>query len=604
MSGFRENLAMMNLAMELFSGQTGNISKVDYDPQKTASPQFPPEDTSFFERVSPESVGIRSEHVSAFVKELSDCKKAAPHHLICLRHGKVFLECTWKPYVKGVMHIEHSLAKSITALAVGMLIDDGRLSVDTKLTEIFGSEIAFLNSVKFKNIAVSHLLTMTSGVSFNEGGAISGNDWKNAYFDSPLSFNTGTKFEYNSMNSYMLSAIVTKITGMPMDVFLKDRLFDPLEISDFLWERCPRGITKGGWGLFMKAEDVAKIGQLYLNEGLFNGKRIVSQEWILDSVKKHVSTGRPDGLDYGYQVWIDEKNGSCLFNGMLQQNCFIFKDKDLVIVTNSGSDELMTLSNVARIVNSYFGDGNEFGSALTEDERSYESLKSLALSAGKRHAHNPIKKGGWKRIGMPDAGLRNRILKEIDGNVYVLENKTEGLMPLFMQMTHNNFTDGLSEISFERERDGLYIHLKEGGEIHHLPAGFDKDSYSTLDFKGEKYLIACFLRFSCDEDSNPCLVVEISFIEEACKRIIKVFFKDAEKRIRLELSENPGEDVIMTALNSISDMEGGIIMNKIKEIGAIEVFNRAALTKISPVVRGELVEEFNEIGENVLWAKP
>ena len=140
--------------------------------------------------------------------------------------------------------------------------------------------------------------------------------------------------------------------------------------------------------------------------------------------------------------------------------------------------------------------------------------------------------------------------------------------------------------------------------MHHLAAGFEKDRYSTLDFKGEQYLVAGYARLSSDEDENPCLVIEVTFIEEACRRGIKIFFKDFLEHIRVELSEMPGEDVLMGALNMVSDTDGGIIMNKIKEIGAVEVFNRAAYTKIAPVIRGHLIDSYDKMGENVLWARP
>ena len=607
MPTLKENLAVMNLAMELFNGSVGNISKVEFEPQKVKAPVFPPEESLYFKRVTPESVGVSSERVAAYIKELSENRKAAPHHLIMLRHGRVFAECSWAPYPRNTIHIEHSLAKSITSLAIGMLIDDDKLSADTRMTEVFGSKISFLNSLKLKNISVFNLLTMSSGIAFNESGAASGNDWLSAFFDSSLNFNTGTRFEYNSMNSYVLSAIVTEITGMPMDEFLSERLFNPLHIEDYLWERCPKGITKGGWGLFMKPEDVAKIGQLYLSGGFFEGKQIVSEEWITEATKAQIKTEREDGLSYGYQLWVNPSDGSYMFNGMLQQNCFVFRDNDMVIVTNSGSNELLTVSQVTEITRRYFGNGYKCSPFLEEDIHAYSALLSQISLAGNRPGKHRILYGGWGRNNDKKGGMiKSRLIRMINNRSYVLENRSEGLMPLFMQVVHNNFTEGISEISFEKDIEGIFVNIKEGKTVHHIAAGFFSDRYSTLDFKGEQYLLSAYARVSADEDGDICLIVETAFVEEACKRLIKIFFKDDFRRIKVELSEMPGEDVLLEAINTISDSEAANngIMARIKDFGALEVFKRAASTKISPVIRGHIAESYDKIGENVLWARP
>ena len=604
MPSHKENLAVLNLSMELFNGSTGNISKVDFEPSKTAAIEFPPTEKRYFERVTPESVGVSSLYVADFIKELRECPRADLHQLVMVKDGRVFAECSFAPYLKGVKHV--SLSKSLTGLAIGMLIDDDKLTVDTRLTEIFGSKISFLNSLKLKNISVYHLLTMSSGSSFNESGALSGNDWLSAFFDASLNFPTGSRFEYNSMNSYILSAIVTEITGRPMDEFLKERLFDPLKIEDYLWERCPKGITKGGWGLYMRPEDVAKIGQLYLDKGVFDGKRIISGDWIISATKKQIATEREDELDYGYQVWVNKNGTDYMFNGMLQQNCFVFPENRMLIVTNAGSEELLTYSNVTRIVNKYFGEGYRAPSSLMENKNAGHVLLSEINRSENRVNVPGIKRGGWGRNrNMPEKPNASRLAARLNDLSYLLDNKSEGIMPLFMQVLHNNFTEGMSEISFESDNEGMIIHIKEGENTHHLAAGFKKDRYTTLDFRGEQYLVSGFARFNEDEDGDICLIIESAFIEEACRRRIKIFFKDSFERIKIELQEMPGEDVLLGAINAISPTEdSGFIMSKIKDLGAFEVFKRAASTKISPVIRGHLKESYDQIGENVLWARP
>ena len=122
---------------------------------------------------------------------------------------------------------------------------------------------------------------MKSGVQFNEMGVVSGNDWVDSFLNAPVKGTPGEAFEYNSMNTYLLSAIIQERTGMKMVDYLRPRLFEPLGIRKVFWESCPAGITKGGWGLFLCPEDAAKLGVMYVNGGKFEGKQIVPAEWVL-----------------------------------------------------------------------------------------------------------------------------------------------------------------------------------------------------------------------------------------------------------------------------------------------------------------------------------
>ena len=154
-------------------------------------------------------------------------------------------------------------------------------------------------------VTVEHLLTMTSGVQFNEIGAISGNDWLNSFLNAPVSGKPGAAFQYNSMNTYVLSAIVTERTGMTLSEYLEPRLFQPLGITKYLWETCPKGITKGGWGLFLCPEDMAKLGQLYLQRGIWKGQQLVPEGWVEISTGKQVESVEGT-FGYGYQVWMEK----------------------------------------------------------------------------------------------------------------------------------------------------------------------------------------------------------------------------------------------------------------------------------------------------------
>ena len=140
------------------------------------------------------------------------------------------------------------MCKSITGMAIGLLIDEGKLSLDENIYNIFPGKVNPLFKIFRPEITVRHLLTMTSGVTFNESGIVSGNDWLESYLNAPVTGKPGTEFQYNSLNTYVLSAIVSAKTEMTLEEYLRPRLFEPLGITRYLWETCPKGITKGGWG--------------------------------------------------------------------------------------------------------------------------------------------------------------------------------------------------------------------------------------------------------------------------------------------------------------------------------------------------------------------
>ena len=404
----KEQLAVIEMVTNMILGKTGGISKVDFVPQKIRCPE--PQSIVYenpgqtFPRNTPESQGIHSEHLRNLVEELVYSPDTDMHHFMVLRHGNVICETDFAPYRKGIWHITHSMCKSITGMAAGLLIDEGKLDLSENIYKIFHDKGSTWAKIFRPEVTVENLMTMTSGVTFNESGIVSGNDWLESYLNAPVSEKPGTKFQYNSLNSYVLSAIITERTGMPMDEYLKPRLFEPLGITDYLWEKCPRGITKGGWGLFMHTEDMAKLGQLYLNKGKWNGKQIIPESWAEASVTKKIDSIEGT-YGYGYQLWMEERPGSFEYNGMLGQNVLIYPDVDMVIVTNAGNEELFQDNVMLNIIRKYFPVDWMPKETLPENPIVYAKLQELTERlAGKRLKNDQyynsaliIRKGGWKK---------------------------------------------------------------------------------------------------------------------------------------------------------------------------------------------------------------
>lgn len=394
----KEQLAVIEMITGMILGKTEGISKVDFTPQKTVCPDVIRAgkylenvgNTTTMNKITesaqktgnhlpgrtPESQGIHSEHLRKLVQELAESPDTDMHHLMILRHGNIICEVDFAPYRKGIWHITHSMCKSITGMAIGFLVEEEKLKLSESIYQIFPDKGSLWTKMFRPEITVENLLNMTSGVTFNESGIISGNDWLESYLNASVTEKPGTQFQYNSLNSYVLSAIVTERTGMPMDEYLEPRLFGPLGIQNYFWEKCPKGITKGGWGLFMTAEDMAKLGQLYLNKGKWNGIQIIPENWVETSVTKQIESIEGT-YGYGYQLWMEERPGSFEYNGMLGQNVLVYPDADMVIVTNAGNEELFQSGKMLDIIRKNFPVGWMPEESLPEDSEEYGKLQHL-----------------------------------------------------------------------------------------------------------------------------------------------------------------------------------------------------------------------------------
>ena len=266
-------------------------------------------------RCTPEEQGVESGYLASFLRELSESDEIHLHTVMVLRGGHVIAEGSCRPYDSGIWHVCHSMSKSVTGLAVGIARGEGLLNLDDRLVDIFRRRVGPIQQLRKKNLSVWHLLTMSSGVSFNETGAVTEEDWVKGYLESGFLFEPGEKFYYNSMNSYMLSAAIREITGQNLTEYLAPRLFEPMGITKFFWQRCPKGTELGGWGLYLLPEDMAKLGLLMLNRGCWNGRQLVPADWIDEMSEKWMDTPKEIGLyGYGYQVWMCERQGSFQFN--------------------------------------------------------------------------------------------------------------------------------------------------------------------------------------------------------------------------------------------------------------------------------------------------
>ena len=604
----KEQIAVAELVLNMILGKTGG-TRVDYFPQK---PDFPFDAVyeQAFVRATPESQGISSDLFAALLRELDASKDTDMHHFMALRHGKVICECNFAPYPKGMWHITHSMCKSITGMAIGMLIEEEKLKLDENIYDIFPDHINAFSKIFRPVITVENLLTMTSGVTFNESGIVSGNDWLGSFLNASVNGKPGTEFQYNSLNTYVLSAIVTKRTGETLTEYLTPRLFGPLGITKYYWETCPKGITKGGWGLFLCAEDMAKLGQLYLQRGKWNGQQLVSEYWIEISTARHLKT-QNDTYGYGYQLWMEQRPGSFEYNGMLGQNVIIYPDMDMVLVTNAGNKEMFQDCIMLNIIRKYFPVNYHPADVLPENPLSYSLLKRLCgeLENGENNNRSTSLRGRWKRnvvsrrkhsdkkysyrisAAVDRPSDHHSFMRAVSGRTYVMEQQNIGIAPLFVQVFHNNMTDGISEISFTYDAGNFYVSFTEGEVIHKLPVGFGRAADGCVDLHGEHYLVATLGEFARDENDIPVLKLEITFIEECVKRKAHIFFHE-DNGIEIRWNETPGKKMILAGLSSITEeLSGNFLYNSLlgdHNITTTELLHRLMEQTIEPAVRGYL----------------
>lgn len=343
-------------------------------------------------RSTPEEQGVSATAISAFLDSIAK-NKIEFQSLMVVRHGKVIAEGWWNPYRPDLKHTMYSLSKSFTATAVGFAKAEGKLALTDKVISFFPDQLPDTVSDNLKQLNVKNLLTMSVGQDPDPTfAAVRTNDWVKTFFATPIKNEPGSKFLYNSMATYMLSAIVQKTTGQKIFDYLQPRLFEPLGISGIDWETDSRGINTGGWGLRLKTEDIAKFAQLFLQKGKWNGKQLLPQGWAEEASSAQIiqhpqySQAKRDSSDweqgYGYQMWRCRHNGF-RGDGAFGQYAIILPDQDAVIaITSETMDMQGELNLIWKILLPAFRNGSLKPNSR-EDAALKKKLASLSLPVKK-----------------------------------------------------------------------------------------------------------------------------------------------------------------------------------------------------------------------------
>ena len=290
-------------------------------------------------RSNPAAEGISTAAVINLMDSLLSLPGCDIHHMMIVRHGKVVAELHPAPFRVSDSHTVFSISKTFTSLAVGIAIDENRLRLTDRVMTFFHDKMPDVISDRMAAMTVRDLLTMTTGVESDNSLRESSTDWIKDWLAKPVDHDQGTRLQYDSMCTFMLAAIVQRVTGRTLLDYLNEKLFKPMEITKAEWEMSPDSINTGGWGLRVPAEALAKLGVLILNKGNWQGQQLVSADYVEQACSSIIDIDETNDSvsyhGYGYQLWQNVWPGFgdvSIAAGTYCQQVFMLHQLDVVIV--------------------------------------------------------------------------------------------------------------------------------------------------------------------------------------------------------------------------------------------------------------------------------
>lgn len=398
----------------------------------------------------PENHRLSSRALLGFIKQI-EYLKLDVNSFMLLQDGKVTTQFWRTPYRKDCPQLLYSLSKSFTSIAVGIAWDHGFLNLDDQVISFFPDKLPNHITPNLAKMTVHHLLSMNAGHHDNIYAAVAKEqDWVQTFLSLDVEHEPGSHYRYSTHSTYMLSAIIERVTGQNMVDFLMPRLFEPLGIPRPSWETCPLGITAGGMGLSLTTESVAKFGLMLLNNGLYEDKRIVSEQFIkLATTEQSDNRTGAERIDsaqgYGYQFHLCRR-GCYRGDGGFGQLCFVSPQENIVIVATSSFKNMKSLQTLLDLIYEHIIDHLD-ESVSSSPEDNIELQKKLSEMSYPLPAFQPIPEN------IPD----------INNECYVMDENPHGLQ----------------KINFTMKDEQLELHVFYGDERDNvLPFDFTKSMWT------------------------------------------------------------------------------------------------------------------------------
>jgi len=401
-------------------------------------------------RSVPELEGVSSAGIIDFLNAI-DTGRQEIHSFMFLRHGKVIAEGWWDPYGQEYKHLLYSASKTFTATAIGLAVSENRLGLQDKVVSFFPYSLPDTIGNYMNELTVENLLTMSVGQDPAAMGAVHDEEWITVFLKNEPVHKPGAVFKYNNMATFMLSAIVQQVTGMTLLDYLRPRIFDPLSIRGIDWDKNPQGINLGMIGLRLRTEDLAKFGQLMLQNGKWNNKQLISEAWIKAATSFKIESSDPSNKmpkemndwaqGYCYQMWRG-RNNSVRLDGMAGQFVILFPEKDAIVVLTANARNTQEELN---LVHNYLVPAIKSGKAIPSDPDSYKELQkkqiSLCLKPPVSKTSDPL------------------IEKKISGKEFIIADNEYQIQSVYFAFNNNECSFGIkrnNQISVVKSGSGSW----------------------------------------------------------------------------------------------------------------------------------------------------
>lgn len=464
--------------------------------------------------VSPEEVGVSSAVINDLLTDIENSGMDI-HTFMIIRHGKVAAECYRAPFTAERPHTMYSVSKTVTATAVALACEEGIISLDDKVKDYFPDFSELMTDERFDSLLIRHLITMTSGKEPSVFSDKSKTNWIKTYLKAPWYNSPGKEFRYINENIYMLCVIIKRATGLSVRDFLEPRLFEPLGISYPFWETDQYGVEAGGWGLYLRTEDLAKIMLLYSNKGVYDGKRILSEEWISLASSPIADTSAefdPDAKKgYGFCLWRCASCNAYRADGMFSQFGIVFEDLDAVAVfTSAVTFEQSCRDLIWKYLPRAFITSEE--EAPKPVEGLFERLQNAVLS----HPEKPSSSKTEERINGKEIHFRKKILLNLIGFPM-------SMLPLAITYMTTTKPGNIDNMVFHFNNGENTVSWTEKKERNCVPFGTDGTfRYGNMRLGQINYKVCSTARW---EEENR-LILSIRPIETIGNRILDFTFKE------------------------------------------------------------------------------
>ncbi len=404
------------------------------------------QDTDKLPRSIPEIEGVASSGIIDFLNAI-DTGRQEIHSFMFLRHGKVIAEGWWDPYGPEYKHLLYSASKTFTATGIGLAASENRLKLSDKVISFFPYSLPDTIGNNMKELTVENLLTMSVGQDPAPMGAGSDEDWIGAFLKQEPVHKPGTVFKYNNMATFMLSAIVQQVTGETLFDYLMPRIFTPLSVRGIDWDKNPQGINLGMIGLRLRTEDLAKFGQLLMQNGRWNNRQLIPSEWIKEATSFKIVSDDPSNKTpkekndwaqgYCYQMWRG-RNNSVRLDGMAGQFVILFPDKDAIVILTANARNTQEELN---LVHNYLIPAIKSNKAIQPDPVSYGYLQ-------KKQSGLSLKP---QLSGRSESGFE----KKISGKEFMIGDNDYQIQSVYFGFSDN-------ECSFAMKRNNQIAMIKAG----------------------------------------------------------------------------------------------------------------------------------------------